>query len=73
MGYSPQGRKESDTTEPLHFTSLHFWYRMIDFKLLVALKSPFLQTSLVSELNTSKVIKLFPPPRSANFVLDVTE
>ena len=24
MGYSPQGRKESDTTEQLHFTSLHF-------------------------------------------------
>ena len=24
MGYSPWGRKESDTTEPLHFTSLHF-------------------------------------------------
>ena len=24
MGYSPQDRKESDTTEPLHFTSLHF-------------------------------------------------
>ena len=23
-GYSPQGRKESDTTEWLHFTSLHF-------------------------------------------------
>ena len=22
MGYSPRGRKESDTTEPLHFTSL---------------------------------------------------
>ena len=22
MGYSPQGRKESDMTEPLHFTSL---------------------------------------------------
>ena len=21
-GYSPQGRKESDTTEPLHFTSM---------------------------------------------------
>ena len=24
MGYSPQGRKESDTTEQLHLTSLHF-------------------------------------------------
>ena len=24
MGYSPQGCKESDTTERLHFTSLHF-------------------------------------------------
>ena len=24
VGYSPQGRKESDTTERLHFTSLHF-------------------------------------------------
>ena len=24
MGYSPQGRKESDTTERFHFTSLHF-------------------------------------------------
>ena len=24
MGYSPSGRKESDTTERLHFTSLHF-------------------------------------------------
>ena len=23
MGYSPQGRKESDTTEQLHFTSLY--------------------------------------------------
>ena len=23
MGYSPQGHKESDTTESLHFTSLH--------------------------------------------------
>ena len=23
-GYCPWGRKESDTTEPLHFTSLHF-------------------------------------------------
>ena len=23
VGYSPQGRKESDTTEQLHFTSLH--------------------------------------------------
>ena len=22
VGYSPRGRKESDTTEPLHFTSL---------------------------------------------------
>ena len=26
MGYSPWGRKESDTTERLHFTSLHFIY-----------------------------------------------
>ena len=24
MGYSPWGRKESDMTEQLHFTSLHF-------------------------------------------------
>ena len=24
MGYSPWGRKESDTTEQIHFTSLHF-------------------------------------------------
>ena len=24
MGYSPWGRKELDTTERLHFTSLHF-------------------------------------------------
>ena len=24
VGYSPWGRKESDTTERLHFTSLHF-------------------------------------------------
>ena len=24
IGYSPWGRKESDTTEQLHFTSLHF-------------------------------------------------
>ena len=24
MGYSPQGHKESDMTEQLHFTSLHF-------------------------------------------------
>ena len=24
MGYSPWGRKESDMTERLHFTSLHF-------------------------------------------------
>ena len=24
MGYSPCGRKESDTTERLHFTLLHF-------------------------------------------------
>ena len=24
VGYSPQGRKESDMTEQLHFTSLHF-------------------------------------------------
>ena len=24
VGYSPWGRKESDTTEQLHFTSLHF-------------------------------------------------
>ena len=24
VGYSPQGHKESDTTERLHFTSLHF-------------------------------------------------
>ena len=24
MGYSPQGRKESDTTERLHFTSCDF-------------------------------------------------
>ena len=24
IGYSPWGRKESDTTERLHFTSLHF-------------------------------------------------
>ena len=24
VGYSPRGRKESDTTEHLHFTSLHF-------------------------------------------------
>ena len=24
MGYSPWGRKESDTTEQLQFTSLHF-------------------------------------------------
>ena len=23
MGYSPRGHKESDTTERLHFTSLH--------------------------------------------------
>ena len=23
VGYSPWGHKESDTTEPLHFTSLH--------------------------------------------------
>ena len=27
MGYSPQGCKESDTTERLHFTSLHFTSR----------------------------------------------
>ena len=26
MGYSPWGCKESDTTERLHFTSLHFSY-----------------------------------------------
>jgi len=25
VGYSPWGRKESDTTERLHFTSLHLW------------------------------------------------
>ena len=25
VGYSPWGRKESDTTERLHFTSLHTW------------------------------------------------
>ena len=24
MGYSPRGHKESDMTERLHFTSLHF-------------------------------------------------
>ena len=24
VGYSPRGHKESDTTERLHFTSLHF-------------------------------------------------
>ena len=24
VGYNPRGHKESDTTEPLHFTSLHF-------------------------------------------------
>ena len=24
VGYSPWGRKESDTTEQIHFTSLHF-------------------------------------------------
>ena len=24
VGYSPWGHKESDTTEPLHFISLHF-------------------------------------------------
>ena len=24
MGYSPWGRKESDTTEQFHFASLHF-------------------------------------------------
>ena len=24
IGYSPWGRKESDTTEQIHFTSLHF-------------------------------------------------
>ena len=24
VGYSPRGRKESETTERLHFTSLHF-------------------------------------------------
>ena len=27
VGYSPWGRKESETTEPLHFTSLHFSMR----------------------------------------------
>ena len=26
MGYSPRGREELDTTEPLHFTSFHFTY-----------------------------------------------
>jgi len=25
VGYSPWGHKESDTTERLHFTSLHLW------------------------------------------------
>ena len=25
VGYSPWGRKESDTTEQLHFTLLHKW------------------------------------------------
>ena len=28
MGYSPRGRKESDTTERLYFTSLLCWVRM---------------------------------------------
>ena len=28
MGYSPWGRRESDTTERLHFTSLHLGIRM---------------------------------------------
>ena len=26
VGYSPRGLKESDTTERIHFTSLHFSY-----------------------------------------------
>ena len=26
VGYSPRGHKESDTTERLHFTSLHYQY-----------------------------------------------
>ena len=26
LGYSPWGRKESDTTERFHFTSLHFTF-----------------------------------------------
>ena len=29
MGYSPRGRKESDTTECLHFTSFHFYYVLV--------------------------------------------
>ena len=29
MGYSPQGRKESDTTERLHF-HFHFWTKVTD-------------------------------------------
>ena len=29
VGYSRWGRKESDTTERLHFTSLHFWILQI--------------------------------------------
>ena len=31
VGYSPWGRKESDMTEQLHFTSLHFWMNDMKF------------------------------------------
>ena len=32
VGYSSRGRKESDTTERLHFTSLHVWMWELDQK-----------------------------------------
>ena len=44
MGYSPRGRKESETTEPLHFTSL-LSVALLGKAKLVVLKFHFLTSA----------------------------
>ena len=39
VGYSPWGRKESDATERLHFTSLHFMRDLGTFQVVLVVKN----------------------------------
>ena len=55
VGYSPWGCKESDTTERLHFTSLHFTSLVIGkMQLKTAIRYHFTATRMTSSLKKRK-------------------